>query len=142
MKINTQQIVAFDLLDRLSGIMCGSDDCILAGVQNIINAWHNTKKAGAAPQEKVVESNRYAMTMLTIEEYCASVGKSDGDFVSSFEDWCGQRLVAPELASNDERYKQPPCLDCGAKTKEEAETMCICAGDKDHCHGCDLWPDA
>jgi hypothetical protein len=36
---------------------------------------------------------------------------------------------------------QPPCSECGAMTPEEAETLCICSGDKDHCHGCDLWPD-
>jgi hypothetical protein len=35
----------------------------------------------------------------------------------------------------------PPCLECGAMTPEEASTKCICAGDKDSCHGCDLWPD-
>lgn len=35
----------------------------------------------------------------------------------------------------------PPCSECGAKTKKEAETMCICSGDKDSCHGCDLWLD-
>jgi hypothetical protein len=26
-------------------------------------------------------------------------------------------------------------------TKKEAETQCRCAGDKDDCHGCQLWPD-
>lgn len=33
------------------------------------------------------------------------------------------------------------CLECGAETPEQSETMCICSGDKDHCHGCELWPD-
>ncbi len=41
----------------------------------------------------------------------------------------------------DERRKFPPCLECGAETPEQSETMCICSGDKDHCHGCELWPD-
>lgn len=36
---------------------------------------------------------------------------------------------------------QPPCQECGAMTPQEAETRCVCGGDKDHCHGCDLWPD-
>lgn len=36
---------------------------------------------------------------------------------------------------------KPPCIECGAMTPEEAETKCICGGDKDHCHGCELWPD-
>ena len=34
---------------------------------------------------------------------------------------------------------KPPCIECGAVTEKQAETMCICSGDKDHCHGCDLW---
>lgn len=36
---------------------------------------------------------------------------------------------------------EPPCGECGAMTKEEAEEKCICGGDKDSCHGCHLWPD-
>lgn len=35
----------------------------------------------------------------------------------------------------------PPCIECGAKTLQEAESICICSGDKDDCHGCHLWPD-
>jgi len=34
---------------------------------------------------------------------------------------------------------KPPCLECGAETYDEAEMSCICSGDKDHCHGCDIW---
>jgi len=36
---------------------------------------------------------------------------------------------------------KPPCRECGAMTLKEAETKCNCAGDKDHCHGCDIWRD-
>jgi hypothetical protein len=36
---------------------------------------------------------------------------------------------------------KPPCQECGAMTPEESESKCICAGDKDDCHGCHLWPD-
>ena len=42
---------------------------------------------------------------------------------------------------SDARYYEPPCLECGAKTPEEAETLCRCGGDKDSCHGTTLWPD-
>lgn len=35
----------------------------------------------------------------------------------------------------------PPCMDCGASTSEQAATMCLCGGDRDHCHGCEIWPD-
>lgn len=48
---------------------------------------------------------------------------------------------AEEHAADDARYDQPPCIECGAMTKKEAETQCRCAGDKDDCHGCQLWPD-
>lgn len=41
-----------------------------------------------------------------------------------------------------EAMKHPPCTECGAMTAEEAGERCICAGDKDDCHGCSLWPDA
>jgi hypothetical protein len=37
--------------------------------------------------------------------------------------------------------EKPPCLECGAMTEYEAQTKCICGGDKDHCHGCDIWED-
>lgn len=36
--------------------------------------------------------------------------------------------------------RRPPCSECGAMTPEESRTHCICGGDKDHCHGADLWP--
>lgn len=46
-----------------------------------------------------------------------------------------------EIKAHELRRETPPCLECGARTPEEAATKCICSGDKDHCHGCDLWPD-
>ena len=33
------------------------------------------------------------------------------------------------------------CAECGAKDAAQAATMCICSGDKDDCHGGQLWPD-
>lgn len=41
-----------------------------------------------------------------------------------------------------ELMSKPPCNECGAMTTKEAETLCKCGGDRDHCHGCDLWPNA
>lgn len=40
---------------------------------------------------------------------------------------------------NEPDRNKPPCLECGALTVKEAEIKCICSGDKDHCHGCELW---
>lgn len=37
---------------------------------------------------------------------------------------------------------QARCIQCGARTPEEAQTKCICSGDNDYCHGQQLWPDA
>ena len=31
--------------------------------------------------------------------------------------------------------------ECGAMTPKEAEAKCRCGGDKDDCHGTQLWPD-
>lgn len=33
------------------------------------------------------------------------------------------------------------CWECGAKNLDEAGNMCHCAGDKDWCHGCIVWPE-
>lgn len=49
--------------------------------------------------------------------------------------------IEAEQAEWSEARKKPPCQECGAMTIEEAETKCRCGGDKDHCHGVDLWPD-
>lgn len=38
-------------------------------------------------------------------------------------------------------HQRKGCHECGASTQQEAETKCKCSGDKDHCHGCDVWPD-
>lgn len=48
--------------------------------------------------------------------------------------------VCPECGGSGINSKIPPCLECGAMTEIEAETKCNCGGDKDHCHGCELWP--
>lgn len=74
----------------------------------------------------------------------------------SYEDWMNdtaasydrafrvplRELVALkiECERHAERSKVPPCMECGAETPEQAETMCNCSGDKDDCHGCRLWP--
>jgi hypothetical protein len=38
------------------------------------------------------------------------------------------------------RMKMAPCLECGANDEYEAGEICHCAGDKDSCHGTNLWP--
>jgi len=37
------------------------------------------------------------------------------------------------------RMKCSPCLECGAEDEYQANEMCLCSGNKDDCHGCDLW---
>jgi len=52
-------------------------------------------------------------------------------------------LVTPEEdARLTHQMKHGPCFECGATSPEDADKKCKCAGDKDHCHGCDVWPDA
>lgn len=52
-------------------------------------------------------------------------------------EYCLRDLGLEDVAA----WHQPPCQECGAMTQEEAETKCHCGGDKDDCHGCQLWPD-
>lgn len=60
---------------------------------------------------------------------------------------CGDRRLTDcqklclDCQSEEDRYNEPPCLECGAKNAKEAEMMCICSGDKDSCHGTHLWDD-
>lgn len=54
-----------------------------------------------------------------------------------------RELVATmvQIDRMEEQMQKPPCVECGAETREQASRMCICGGDKDDCHGCRLWPD-
>ena len=42
---------------------------------------------------------------------------------------------------NEPDRSEPPCIECGAKTEEESKSKCVCSGEKDNCHGCELWND-
>jgi hypothetical protein len=44
-----------------------------------------------------------------------------------------------EGSGNDLSIKM--CWECGAKNLEECDKLCKCAGDKDWCHGCIVWPE-
>lgn len=50
--------------------------------------------------------------------------------------------LAQAIATNDERRKHAPCMECGAVDSKDAESKCHCSGDKDDCHGVELWPDS
>ena len=56
---------------------------------------------------------------------------------------CGQDFEPSE--SIDEtvcdscRMKMAPCLECGATDEYQAGEQCHCEGDKDSCHGNQLW---
>lgn len=58
-------------------------------------------------------------------------------------DGLDKRAIAckPCAEALHEVWSNPPCRECGAMTAQEAETKCHCGGDKDDCHGCQLWPD-
>lgn len=58
--------------------------------------------------------------------------------------WCScVECVGDQYEPTDEEiaaWKHPPCQECGAVTKEEAKTKCLCSGNKVNCHGRQLWP--
>lgn len=54
-------------------------------------------------------------------------------------------IEIPGLPGTDDGFierdrNEPPCIECGAEDIKEAEKLCICNGDKDYCHGQELWP--
>ena len=51
------------------------------------------------------------------------------------------RHIAARLRGDGEQGQVVACSECGAKSQAEAEGMCIAGGDKDDCHGNELWPD-
>lgn len=61
--------------------------------------------------------------------------------VTFFYWWHNQPGSNTADAFDDWLKLQARCVDCGARTPEEAETKCICSGDKDYCHGQTLWPE-
>lgn len=56
---------------------------------------------------------------------------------------CGAEFDPTQSIDNelcdDCRMISSPCLECGAKDEYQAQEMCLCGGDKDHCHGVQLW---
>lgn len=53
---------------------------------------------------------------------------------------CADKMDA-DIQQHEQERQKPPCQECGAMTQEEAHGLCRCGGDKDDCHGCQLWPD-
>lgn len=85
---------------------------------------------------------RIACAALTGKIYAGKINKAGNAFRDGKQDVTvdGVPKFEIEVRMAEPDRSKPPCLECGAMTEEEAETKCICAGDKDHCHGCDLWP--
>ena len=81
----------------------------------------------------------------TVWEICDSCEAKWADDDGGKPEWVDPAEIAEARAAlhpaTEPDRSKPPCLECGAATPEEAEKMCICAGDKDNCHGCELWPD-
>lgn len=86
------------------------------------------------------------MTELSYDSY-AKLCRSDKEALKEVATrfcywWYNQPGTNTEQGFEDWWKLQERCVECGARTKEDAETSCICSGDKDYCHGCELWPDA
>lgn len=71
---------------------------------------------------------------------CSVVSVPEAEVPSVTGDW-GPLVTPEEDARLTHQMKHGPCFECGATTPEDANGKCKCAGDRDHCHGCDLWPD-
>lgn len=65
-------------------------------------------------------------------------GRADDAFLRGIQEGLS---MAKEIDAVEAKMKNPPCVECGAMTQDEAATKCHCSGDKDDCHGCQLWPD-
>lgn len=57
--------------------------------------------------------------------------------VNDCNGWLPCLIYQPERKEPDR--SQPPCTECGAMTVEQALEKCICAAEKDFCHGNELW---
>lgn len=85
--------------------------------------------------------------LMTISDEAYGVGHRLGadavkEIATAFFYWWYNQPGCNTQQGFDEWWeKQARCVECGAKTPEEAEKLCKCGGDKDHCHGVDLWPD-
>lgn len=58
--------------------------------------------------------------------------------------WCNAaqlHAVVVALIREQSKREMKQCRECGAVSVDEAEIKCLCSGDKEHCHGCDIWPD-
>jgi hypothetical protein len=96
----------------------------------------------SANAELVKERDRYREALEEIRR-----GKMPEDY--GRYDVCAARLsgiareaISPTTNKADDGpdRSKPPCLECGATTAKESETMCMCTGNKYRCHGCELWP--
>lgn len=61
-------------------------------------------------------------------------GAACGHVIVSNKNLCGY------TGSGFCEHRGEGCAECGANTPDEAAEKCRCSGDKDHCHGCDVWP--
>lgn len=102
-----------------------------------------------AAQEKYSQWCEYASRYISFPEAQDQAPEEADPF------WIARKLER-QLTAERAKYKEeikrlneeiaamlrnPPCRECDAMTQEEAETKCNCGGDKDHCHGSDIWTD-
>ena len=135
---------------------CGIGDGPEQGTQEA--GWIEAKQEDADDLESALAQlpEPAADTAKPAERVCEWYGKLQGEhnYVDTADG--GKRCIkcrheiAPKPAERAQQdtgvehepdRSKPPCLECGAMTQTEAESMCICAGDKDDCHGTELWPD-
>ena len=98
------------------------------------NVWDGEDRSGATGDGACFNPDELQELIDDLVEHLGATKGPEGEAPST-ED------MGHIMREADEKLQKPPCLECGAMTAKEAETMCICGGDKDYCHGQDLWPD-
>lgn len=108
---------------------CGCGDYYFMSDREIAN-WKKTKKKIRKISDQAFTIGHYvgidAVKEIATEFFYWWYNQPGSNTKEGFDDWW---------------EKQSRCTECGAASIEEAEKTCVCSGDKDHCMGCDLWPE-
>ena len=104
----------------------------------------NLEKLYIATSHIFIEENTNSQLLsdYAYEHLCYYDKAATKEIVTNFFYWWHNQPGTNTEEGFEEWLKlQARCVECGAKTKEEAATKCICGGDKDFCHGQTLWPE-
>lgn len=137
----------------IGGRLVSVDACIadLVAALNAANI-RTLASCGGHGNESVANIALEDGRMLHITGHASTCVRAGAQMVEGSGNWAAdlitslqaevERLRVENDLLNEPCRRHPPCLECGAETSAEASVKCICAGDKDHCHGCEIWEDS